>query len=91
MSGKKNSRGVGTPGDRREPGRISLPVLLSCYAASILIIVICLQERASLVAEGSSDGLPYLVLAALGLAASVFITYRYFEAGNRGKSRTGKK
>ena len=60
--------------------------LLSCYAASALIVILCVAE--AMKPETAANGNPglYYLLAVLGVAFSVFITIR-----NKGakKKQTG--
>ena len=64
---EKNKKGDGT---------ISRAQLISCYAASALIVVLCIVEARQ--PETIADGNPalYYLLAALGVAFSVYITVR---------------
>ena len=74
---EKNKKGNGT---------ISKPQLLSCYAASALIVILGVAE--AMKPETAANGNPglYYLLAVLGVAFSVFITIR-----NKGakKKQTG--
>jgi len=60
----------------RRTGTVSKMQLLSCYAASALIVILCVVE--ALKPETQASGSPgmYYALAALGVAFSVFITVR---------------
>lgn len=71
---EKNKKGNGT---------ISKAQLISCYAASALIVVLCIVEARK--SETMADGNPalYYLLAALGVAFSVFITVRNQKAGKK--------
>lgn len=74
MEREKNKKGNGT---------ISKAQLFSCYAASALIVVLCVLEARK--PETVSDGNPalYYLLAALGVAFSVYITIRNKNAGKK--------
>lgn len=64
---EKNKKGDGT---------ISKVQLWSCYAASALIVVLCVLEALKPETQASGNPVLYYFLAALGVAYSVFITVR---------------
>lgn len=62
--------------NRRGDGTISKTQLLSCYAASALIVVLCIVEALKPETQTSGDPAMYYLLAVLGVAFSVIITVR---------------
>ncbi len=57
----------------RKNGEISTARLISCYAASLLICILCVREALKPDTAGDSAAI-YLTLAAVGVLFSVFIT-----------------
>ena len=57
-------------------GTISRAQLISCYAASALIVVLCVSEAVKPETVANGNPILYYLLAVLGAAFSVFITIR---------------
>ena len=81
MERQKNKKGDGT---------ISKVQLLSCYAASAIIAVLCIWEALKPETQASGDPIMYYVLAVLGVAYSVLITVRNNNAKQKSESK-GKR
>lgn len=73
MANKKRQNLVEREKNRKGDGTISRVQLLSCYAASLLIVILCVVE--AMKPETVNPSL-YYFLAVLGVAFSVFITIR---------------
>ena len=57
-------------------GTISKAQLISCYAASALIVILCVVEARKPETVADGNAVFYYLLAALGIAFSVYITIR---------------
>lgn len=67
--------------EKSTPRTLSTAQLVSCYAASALIVVFSLLERNRQLAAGETeDGIFYIVLAVVGVLVSVVITWRHLAA-----------
>ena len=60
----------------KKTGSISKLQLYSCYAASALIVVLCIVEALKPETQTSGNPSTYYFLAIVGIAFSVFITVR---------------
>ena len=60
----------------KKTGSISKLQLYSCYAASALIVVLCIVEALKPETQTSGNPSTYYFLAVMGIAFSVFITVR---------------
>jgi len=60
----------------KKGGTISKMQLYSCYAASALIVVLCIMEALKPETQASGNPAMYYFLAALGVVFSIFITLR---------------
>lgn len=61
---------------RKGDGTISKVQLISCYAASALIAVLCVMEALKPETQSSGNPSMYYFLAVLGVGFSVYITIR---------------
>ncbi len=77
---QKNKKGDGT---------ITRTQLLSCYASSLIIVVLCVWEGLKPETQENGDPTMYFILAALGVAYSVLITIRNHNA--KQKAQGGKR
>ena len=76
MGKKKRQNLLERERNKKRDGTISKMQLISCYAASALIVVICLLEANNPEVQASADPSMYYLLAVLGVAFSVYITVR---------------
>ena len=74
----------------RKNGSISKMQLYSCYAASALIVVLCILEALKPETQTSGNASMYYFLAVLGVAFSVFITVRN-NAAQKKDAPTGRR
>lgn len=87
MANKKRQNLVEREKNRKGDGTISKMQLISCYAASLLIVILCVVE--AMKPETANPSL-YYFLAALGVAFSVFITIRN-NGAKKAPAPTGKR
>lgn len=71
--------------NRKGNGTISRAQLISCYAASALIVVLCVAEAMKPETAVNENPILYYLLAILGAAFSVFITVRNKSAKKKQK------
>lgn len=76
MAKQKRKNLVEREKSRKGNGTISGLQLASCYVASGLIVVLCLVEASSPQVQAEGDPALYYVLAALGIAFSLWITLK---------------
>lgn len=65
---------------KEKPRTISTLQLVSCYAASVLIVVFSFLERSRRIQQGEGHANFYIVLAVLGVLFSAVITWRQIAA-----------
>lgn len=71
--------------NRKGNGTISKAQLISCYAASALIVILCVVEATKPETAANGNPILYYLLAVLGAAFSVFITVRNKSAKKKQK------
>lgn len=76
MGKQKRQNLVEREKSKKGSGTISKMQLLSCYAASALIVVLCVVEALKPETQTSGNPAMYYFLAVLGVVFSVFITVR---------------
>jgi predicted membrane chloride channel (bestrophin family) len=74
----------------KKVGSISKLQLYSCYAASLLIVVLCIVEALKPETQASGNATTYYFLAVLGVAFSIYITVRN-NAAKKKDVPTGKR
>ena len=74
----------------KKGGSISKVQLYSCYAASALIVVLCVMEALNPETQATGNPSTYYFLAVLGVAFSVFITLRN-NAAKKKDAPTGRR
>ena len=78
---QKNKKGDGT---------ITRTQLLSCYASSLVIAVLCIWEALKPEMRGTGEATTYYVLATLGVVYSIIITKRNKDAKQKAEPQ-GKR
>ncbi|MBQ9685362.1 MAG: hypothetical protein IJV41_02280 [Oscillospiraceae bacterium] len=73
---------------KKAGGVLSTPRLISCYAASLAIVVICIVLGRSPEVVEAGNSLLYVLLACAGAGFSVYITRQSLAAA---KAKQGKK
>ncbi len=90
MAKKKRQSLVERERNKEGGGTISKVQLFSCYAASLLIVILCVVEARKPETQASGNPAMYYCLAALGVAFSIFITVRNNSA-KKNPTPTGKR
>lgn len=67
---------IENPHKKQGDGTISGGVLLSCYIASALIVLLCAMEAMKPETQAEGNVALYVVLAVIGVLFSVYITLR---------------
>ena len=75
---------------QEKPRTISTLQLISCYAASILIVVFSFLERNRCIQQGEEHADFYIILAVLGVLFSAVITWRQIAAKKK-QAKTDRK